>query len=100
MFLYEMNLQEVTKENIIYCDDKLRSIIKGIDNLRQNSAVYQFIESIDELISFIQNVQRNLYTASTILGKRATTKESTLYIQLLQDCPGILANAIDCFVLE
>lgn len=98
--LYGMNLQEVTKENIVYCDTELRNIMRNVDILRQNAYIYQFIGSIDEFISFVQKVQLNLYTASTILSKKATTREYRMFYQLLQECPGLLADAIDCFVLE
>jgi DNA-binding FrmR family transcriptional regulator len=99
-FLYEINLQDITTDNLNYFDGELRGIIRGVDNLRRSEDLSHFISSVDEFIATVQNIQLNLHTASYISSKRATTNETKRYFQLLQECPNLLDRAIDCFKLE
>ncbi len=100
MFLYGINLHEITKDNLNYCDRELRGIIKGVDNLRKSEFLPQIIPSVDEFFTIIQKIQLNLHAAFHISTKKATmsTNDTIKYYRLLQECPNLFDRAVDCFM--
>lgn len=98
LFLYGVDLREVTKADIDGWEAELRSIIEGIENLRDAPYIHIFLTSCDGVQKMICDVIDNLYSASDILQKKLPTiKDRKTFYQTFRHCAALLGDAIDIY---
>ncbi len=96
---YEVNLRNVSKEDINEWEQELRGIIGGIRHLEQLSSISIYLSSSDAVQELIGNALINLYLAWDILDlkKCPLSEREKLYRLLQKDCPMHLTNALKYF---
>lgn len=99
MLSYEVDLRNVSKEDIDDWEQELRAIIKGIRYWERVSNISAFLVSCDAVQEWIGLAIRNLYLASDILGRKKCTisEREKFYALLQQDCPRHLSRALEYF---
>jgi|SRR6266516_4589820 hypothetical protein len=98
LFLYEVDLREITVSNIDEWEAELRGIIKGIENLRDAPYTPVFLTSCDGVQKEICDVIDNLYSASDILQKRSPTiKDRKVFYQTFRHSSVLLSKIIDLY---
>ncbi len=96
LFLYGMDLRNVTKRHIDTWEAELREIVRGIVSLHRTANVERFLISTDAVQQHIWGAINCLYRVSDLLGLRGDKNKKLLY-QALGDVRVHLLNAIEQF---
>src|SRR6266568_1343928 len=75
LFLYGVDLREITKGDIDEWETELRGIVEGIEKLQNAPYIDVLLTSCDGAQSMIQRAIDSLYVASYILQKETPTME-------------------------
>lgn len=100
LFNFKIDLRLITPESINTLEQGLRRILGVIYRLKGISERNNLLESSDDVIQAVGNVQINLYTVDNILSKsKLTLKESKELFSLLRSCGGLLEEALEYFLV-